>query len=809
MAKSKHNHLLDTIGDFILNAKKEQLLHLYTEDEHFSGRYIQVKGQKLYHFGTTGYLGLEQDQRLKDAAIDAIQRYGTQFPLSKTYVSFVIYKELEENLRKIYQRPIVVTKNSTLAHIGVIPTIVRDEDTLILDHQVHASVQNASQLLKPRGISVQMVKHNNMEMLEDMIRHSQSKYQKIWYAADGVYSMYGDVVPLDDLLVLMEKYPQLHLYIDDVHGMSWAGKHGAGYTMSRLGKLRERIVLVGTLSKSFGASGGVVAFGDDNLYEAFQIFGGPQTFSAQLEPASVAAALASSKIHLSDEIYEMQRDLNDKVNYCNQLIRETDLPLVQENVCPVHFIGAALPSVTYNFARRLMNDGFYINAAIFPAVPVKNTGVRFTISRHNQKEDIKQLVEAMSYHYPKALEEEGYSMNQVRAAFKLPLVEEKVSPKSSLPDQLRPEITTSIQAIDQGEWDALLGERGAFDWNAMRFYEQAFANHTNPHHNWTFIYLLIRDPQDNIVLATFFTVSYWKDDLLAPASVSEQAEAIRRENPNYLMSKVLAMGSLITDGEHLFVDKTHPEYIEALKLLSVEAESLREEYACSMIAIRDIDTDDQDLNSIFHTQGYMKVDMPESAIVESLNWVDTDDYLRRLSAKSRKHVRKDVFGYQHCYAIEVKETLSEAELKRACQLYKNVSDYNNALNNIEFPASLFAAMNNDPHWESIVFRLKEEYVEQGDDTMIGVVFTYKTKESYCAVLLGMDYTYSKKFKVYKQIVFESIMRGRALGKQRTYLGLTAAQEKRKYGARIKPRVAYLQGQDNYKLELIEAMAGVK
>ncbi len=199
----------------------------------------------------------------------------------------------------------MVTKNSTLAHIGVIPTIVRDEDTLILDHQVHASVQNASQLLKPRGISVQMVKHNDMEMLEDLIKRSRNKHQKIWYAADGVYSMYGDVVPLEELLVLMEKYPQLHLYIDDVHGMSWAGEHGAGYTMSRLGELRERIVLIGTLSKSFGASGGVVAFGDDNLYEAFQIFGGPQTFSAQLEPASVAAALASSKIHL------VRRNLRD------------------------------------------------------------------------------------------------------------------------------------------------------------------------------------------------------------------------------------------------------------------------------------------------------------------------------------------------------------------------------------------------------------------------------------------------------------------------------------------------------------------
>lgn len=807
MAKSKHNRLLDTIGDFILSAKKEQLLHLYTEGEFFDGRYIQVKGKKLYHFGTTGYLGLDQDQRLKDAAIDAIQRYGTQFPLSRTYISFVIYKELEEKLHRIYGRPVVITKNSTLAHIGVIPTVVRDEDVLILDQQVHASVQNASQLLKPRGIPVQMVKHNNVVMLEEMIQRLRNKHQKIWYAADGVYSMYGDVVPLDQLLPLMEKYSQLHLYIDDVHGMSWAGKHGAGYVMSQLGELRERIVLTGTLSKSFGASGGVVAFGDEQLYEAFRIFGGPQTFSAQLEPSSVAAALASAKIHLSDEIYALQRDLADKVNYCNQLIKKTNLPLIQENVCPVHFIGTALPAVAYNFARRLMNDGFYINVAVFPAVPVKNTGIRFTISRHNQKEEIQKLVEAMEYHYPKALKEEGYTLNQVRTAFKLSPVEHQTALKPQQ-DALRVQIASTITGVDQMEWNKLLGEHGAYDWSALKFYEDAFSNHKDEKQNWQFIYLIIRDQNEQVVLATFFTIALWKDDLLAPASVSKQVEATRKElqNPNYMTSRVLGMGSAITDGDHLYLDKTHPDCYEALKLLSVEIETLKEQYNCKMVIIRDIDAKDQDLNSIFHNQGYFKVDLPESTVVENLDWHNVEGYLSRLSAKSRAHVRKDVLKYQSYYTIEVKEQLTRSELRRAYQLYQQVSDYNYALNNVEFPFRLFEKMNDHPQWEFITFRLKDEHVQKGDDTMIGIAFTYKTKESYCGVLLGMDYSYSRKYKVYKQILFEATMRARALNKKRIYLGLTSAQEKRKYGASIKPRVGYLQAQDNYKLELIESMS---
>jgi len=591
--------------------------------------------------------------------------------------------------------------------------------------------------------------------------------------------------------------------------MSWAGKHGAGYVMSQLGTLRERIVLVGTLSKSFGASGGVVAFGDDSLYEAFKIFGGPQTFSAQLEPPSVAAALASAKIHLSDEIYGLQQELSEKVALCNQLIKETNLPLIQENVCPVHFIGAALPSVSYEFARRLMNDGFYINVATFPVVPVKNTGVRFTISRHNQPEEIRALVEAMEYHYPKALEKEGYSLDKVRKAFKLQVPEEptaKVQPieKKGLTLQLE----DSIQKIDQNEWNSWLGERGAFDWNAMNFYEEVFAKHSIPRYRWDFMYLVVRDAQQNVVLATFFTAAQWKDDVLAAASVSEKAEEIRKINPDYLTSRVLSMGSLITDGEHMFLNKTHPQYGEALKMMSATVELLKEKHQCNTVMLRDIAADDEELNRVFHTQGFLQITLPESAVIQSVDWQSRAEYLERLSAKSRSHVRKDVLKYESSFDIEIKDTLDAEELLRAYHLYQQVSNHNLAFNNVEFPFQLFECMNDNPHWEFILFRLKEGYLENDDDPLVGIAFTYKTNESYCGVLLGMDYRYSRDYKVYKQILFQAAMRAQALGKKRVYLGLTSGQEKKKYGATLTPRVGYLQTQDNYQLELVESMVGV-
>lgn len=801
MAKSKHNNILDTIGDLILSAKREGLVHLYTEDEYFDGRHIHINGKKLYHFGTTGYLGLEQDIRLKQAACDAIMRYGTQFPLSKTYVSFVIYKELEEALKLIYRRPIVITKNSTLAHIGVIPSIVRDEDTLILDQQVHASVQNAAQLLKPRGIAVQLVKHNDMNMLEELLKRARGKFDKVWYAADGVYSMYGDTVPIRELQYLQEIYPQLHLYIDDVHGMSWAGKHGAGYVMSQLGDLPEKMILVGTLSKTFGASGSVVAFGNEDIYERCRIFGGPQTFSAQLEPSSVAAALASAKIHLSDEIYVLQNELRDKVNYCNQLLRQTNLPLIQENICPVHFIGTGVPALAYNFAKRLMNEGFYINLATFPVVPVKNTGIRFTISRHNQKTEIKALVEAMVYHYPQSLAEEDMTLNQVRAAFKLPKVDEDegIVPQRK---KIHVQLERSIAKIAPSTWDNYFADLGIFDYQGLLTLEKAFQGNKKTEHNWDFIYLIFRDDSGHIILATFFTVGLWKDDVLSHAKVSEELEIIRETDPYYLMSRVLSMGSLITDGAHLYLDRHHPQHQQALKLLCIQIEELKIQFDAKMIMIRDIDANDDELKDFFYQQGYLKIDLPEGTELTPLDFEDVEDYLTRLSPKSRSHVRKDILKNTEMLKIEVKEHLLPEELEKAYQLYIQVNQANQAFNNIAYPYKLFQVFNESPYWECIC------YYTKNDQKLVGAAFNHKGAHSYQGAIIGLDYSQGE-LKVYKQALFQAIMRAKALGKTKVQLGLTANTEKKKLGAKIIPRVGYLQADSNYKLELIEGLLGNK
>ena len=212
MAKIKHHNFLNTVHEVFTDAKQAGVLHLYAGGESFSGRTIEIGGSELYHFGTTGYLGLEQDVRLKKAGKEAIERYGTQFPLSKSYISNPLYEELEGSISEMYQQPIIITKNSTLGHLGVIPSAVEDNDVIILDHQVHWSVQNAAKMLRTRSVPIEMIRHNNLEMLEDKIKKYQHSKRHIWYMADGIYSMYGDYAPVKELKALSEKYPQLHFY---------------------------------------------------------------------------------------------------------------------------------------------------------------------------------------------------------------------------------------------------------------------------------------------------------------------------------------------------------------------------------------------------------------------------------------------------------------------------------------------------------------------------------------------------------------------------------------------------------------------
>ena len=799
MAKIKHHNFLNTVHEVFTDAKNAGVLHLYAGGDSFSGRTIRVQGKELFHFGTTGYLGLEQDRRLKDAAKLAIEKYGTQFPLSKSYISNPLYRELEGFVREMYGYPIVITKNSTLGHLGVIPSAVDDDDVIILDHQVHWSVQNAAKMLKTRSVPIEMIRHNNLEMLEDKIKKYQHSKRRIWYMADGIYSMYGDYAPVKELMALSNTYPQLHFYFDDVHGMSWVGRNGTGYVLDQLGELPGNVLLFGTLSKTFGASGAVLACSNTSLYDKIKTFGGPLTFSAQLEPASVAAAIASAQIHLSPEIYELQQELQDRIDYFNDCLAATELPLIDRNGSPVFYIGTGMPRTGYHFVNRLMREGFYVNLGIFPAVPVKNTGVRITISRHNQKEEIKGLVEAMTHHFPKALEETHTSTERVYHAFKL---EPKAQAEGQRPSELAIAVLDSIQLVDKKEWNRFMGGHGVYDWEGLNFLEKVFQGNIRKEHNWTFRYVIIRDRDGIPILMTFLTLSLWKDDMLAQAEISAAIEEERREDPYHLSSMVLSLGCLFTEGGHLYWDGSHPMGSVARDALLVQLETMERELGAKMTVLRDFE-EETSWNKPLYGQGFLRVQMPNACAVNLKEVASIVHYVDRLSSRNRKHFRKDIQPFLEKVLVRKETELSSLQLAQVQQRFREVQSRNLGLNTFSFPEGLFEGMNHNPLWEFIMLCPIGE-----PERVVGVMFCYTNlNHVYVPAFVGMDYGELENYAIYRQLLFRTIERAMELDIPKIDFGLTAAFEKRKLGATVEKKYAYLQTQDNFILELLGIMEG--
>lgn len=799
MAKIKHHNFLNTVHEVFTDAKEAGVLHLYSGGDSFSGRTIKIQDRELFHFGTTGYLGLEQDSRLKRTAMDAIDKYGTQFPLSKSYISNPLYRELEDLISKMYGYPIVITKNSTLGHLGVIPSVVDDDDVIILDHQVHWSVQSAAKMLKTRSVPIEMIRHNNLEMLEDKIKKYRDSKHHIWYMADGIYSMYGDYAPVKELMALSTKYPQLHFYFDDVHGMSWVGKNGTGYVLDQLGELPENVLLFGTLSKTFGASGAVLACSNTGMYDKIKTFGGPLTFSAQLEPASVAAAIASARIHLSPEIYELQQDLRYRIDYFNDCLTTTELPLIDRNQSPVFYIGTGMPKTGYNFVNRLMREGFYVNLGIFPAVPVKNTGVRITISRHNQKEEIKGLVEAMEYHFTRALEDTQTNSERVFHAFKL---EPKIQNDQQRSSEFTIEILDSILEVDKKEWNRFMGGQGAYDWDGLKFLENVFHGEAKKEHNWSFRYVIIRDSVGIPVLVTFMTLSLWKDDMLAQAEISAVIEEERKSNPYHLSSMVLSLGCLFTEGDHLYWDQSHKMAKEASESFLELMEKMEHRFGAKMTVLRDFG-EDTPWNNPLYGHGFLRIRMPDSSSVDLKGIESIKSYVDRLSSRNRRHFRKDIQPFLDRGRTRIVATLSASQTEQVRNLFGEVHSRNLGLNTFSFPDSLFEKMNENQSWEFILLDSMAD-----PEKIFGVMFCYANlNQVYVPAFVGMDYGRLEELAIYRQLLYRTIERAIALGMLKIDFGLTAAFEKRKLGAAVERRYAYLQTSDNFTLELLGIMEG--
>lgn len=803
MTKHKSNQKLNTVNEIISKGVSREVLQLRTEDDTYNGRTVHVRGQELINFGSCSYLGLEMDDRLKQGAIDAIQRYGVQFSSSRSYLSNTLYTEWEALLEQMFDAHVVTSTSVSLGHHAVIPVVVDPGDLIILDQQVHASVQDAVTKMKAQGVDVQIVRHNKLEDLEKKIIGLKHQYSRIWYMIDGVYSMYGDFAPMKELVELLDRHDNFYLYADDAHGMSIAGKHGTGVILSQV-DFHPKMILATSLNKAYGAGGGAFFFKNKELHQKVKNCGGSFIFSGGHQIPVIGAGIASARIHLSDEIYERQNKLKDRLRYCHYLLKEVhNLPVVSNADSPIVYIGLGLVRVGYNMVQRVINDGCFVNLGVFPAVPETCTGLRFTITVHHTMEDIEKLCNILAYHFPLALADENRSLSDIYRAFKHvphfhPQKQElPIPPKSQNGFEVIHK--RSITEIDEALWNSLMSNQITMSWSGIRLLERTFSSNEALENNWDFHYLILKDTTGKAVAATFFTLAMVKDDMLSASGVSNQIEELRKEDSYYLCSKTLVMGSLLTEGNHLYIDRNRTDWTTALTTLLDQIWEIQEQADANAVWLRDFHSDDDELTDYFMDQGFLKVNLPETNIVYGIQSNPFANYMESVPAKRRKYLKTGVFKHHDAFKTRVVTKYEEHELERWYELYSQVKNASFELNSFAQPIKLFIEMLNDPNFEVIEYTIT---TDEDVDKVVGITFSHINEKYYNGILLGFDYDYLKSHDIYKQILYRTRLRAEGLGCDRIYLGFTASEVKQKFGAIGIPQISMIQMKDHYNLSVL-------
>jgi 7-keto-8-aminopelargonate synthetase-like enzyme/predicted N-acyltransferase len=821
------SQFLDTLTQIHGEARSRGVYFRDSADTTLRGRDVNIGGRSMVSFSSCSYLGLEHHPSLVEGVIEATRAFGTQFSSSRGYLSAPLYDELEGLLSQMFGGHALVTSSTTLGHQAVLTALLTEKDGIVMDHQVHHSVQMAARLAQAGGAKVAIVRHNELDRAADEIERMCRTCDNVWFACDGVFSMYGDLAPLNLLNHLLSISDKVKLYVDDAHGMSWAGKHGAGSFLSRM-PFHDRMILATSLNKAFSAAGGVMVFPTAQMRQRVMDCGGPMVFSGPVQPPMLGAAVASAKLHLSDEIYTHQEALAERTRMVNRRMRELSLPLLVENEAPIFFVRMGLPRVAFRVVERLMDEGYFINASVYPTVPMKRAGVRFAVTSAHRMADIEGALSAMARIVPEVLDEEEMSAGMLDELFASAVPEEArrseryrdielrdvmavedrspslVSELSIDPRSLTVERYRSIDELDTQEWDRLLGEVGSCSAEAQRVAEHVFRQHARDEYNWDFHYVVVRTTDGTPVAASFFSSALSKDDMLMRDEVSQAVEARRAADPYFLTSKIVTMGSGFSEGNHLYLDRKGPWRAALVRMLEVATEIYDAE-AANMLLLRDLPADDPEMDAFLRDQGLVKIPMFTSYYLD-IDWSNQEEYLAKLSRRKRKHLREIIERSAH-YSVKVfspesGQQLDADGLSDLYRLYRNVADRKRKLNVFPLPATLMPRLQTSDAWELVAVYLSEEGGGPADGKPIAFYAAHRHTGHYAPFLCGLDYRYVFQHGAYRNMIFEMIQRAQATGVKRIHMGMDADQEKQRFGCQPMENCVYLQARDHFNGELL-------
>ncbi len=387
-------------------AKEADLLPYFRVLDSEAGPVVEMEGRETIMLGSNNYLGLTGDPRVKQAARDALETYGTGLTGSRLLNGTTpLHLELERELAEWMQtEDVIVFSTGYQTNVGCIGTVLAPGDTVICDSADHASILDGCKL---SGAKLRPFRHNQMPKLEKMLDRAAGDGGGVMVVVDGVYSMEGDLPPLPAIAELCGRYGA-RLMVDEAHGVGVLGARGAGAT--ELFGLEDRVDLrMGTFSKSLASCGGFIA-GPADVVEYLRIASRSFIFSASAVPAAVGAALGALRVIRADGP-ELMGKLLDNAAYLRQGFRDLGLRVVEPGTLP-DGSEATTPVVPVMVGedwqavllwKALFERGVYTNVAIHPAVPPGGALLRTSLMASHEPEHLDRalsLVEATISDFP-------------------------------------------------------------------------------------------------------------------------------------------------------------------------------------------------------------------------------------------------------------------------------------------------------------------------------------------------------------------------------------------------------------------------
>ena len=335
-----------------------------------------LKGQKVIMLGSNNYLGLTTHPKVREAAIEAIRRFGPSMTGSRLLNGTLeLHETFEEEIAEFLGKPAAaVFTTGYQVNLGIISALANFNTTVFMDKLNHASLYDAVKMSDARVV---YYRHLDMGDLEEALAKTPEGRAKL-IATDGVFSMEGDVAPLPHLVFLAKKY-HARLMVDDAHGLGVLGERGEG-TAGHFRLSSSVDLIMSTFSKTLASTGGYVA-GDFEVIDYIKHFGRSMIFSASITPANLAAARAALQV-LKDEPERVQMARRNGQKLKNGLLEmgwnvgPTETPII-----PV-LIGNDV--TTLAIWKDLLSEGVYVNPVVSPAVDPQNSLLRVsTIATHS------------------------------------------------------------------------------------------------------------------------------------------------------------------------------------------------------------------------------------------------------------------------------------------------------------------------------------------------------------------------------------------------------------------------------------------